>query len=88
MLFLTTVALALASVASGQTFSIPVPNTSTGTAAVSAELATATPQSPVSNVKGKVFDRLIVLMMENTDLTVAMENRRFPSTPQLPKEFS
>ena len=74
MLFFSLAALALATVAVSQT-STTVPNTSTDTAAIAAELATATPLVPTSNVKGKAFDRLVVLMMENIDLVTAMENR-------------
>jgi acid phosphatase len=71
MLFLSMAALALASGAVSQT-STTVPNTSTD---IAAELATATALVPVSNVKGKAFHRLVVLMMENIDLVTAVENR-------------
>ena len=75
MSFRSIAALALASVAFSQS-TTTIPNTSTGTAAIASELATATPLSPVTNVKGKAFDRLVVLMMENIDLVTAMENRK------------
>ncbi|RFU25463.1 hypothetical protein B7463_g10871, partial [Scytalidium lignicola] len=70
MLSLATIVLAGLSVASSAR-SASVPNTATDVAAVATEQATATPKSPTSNVKGKVFDRFVNIMMENTDFTFA-----------------
>ncbi|KAH8820617.1 acid phosphatase [Xylogone sp. PMI_703] len=67
MLSLATIALAGLSVAAAQT----VPNTATDVGAVASERATAAPASPTSNVKGKVFNRFVNIMMENTDFTFA-----------------
>ncbi|KAF8856060.1 hypothetical protein BDZ45DRAFT_705805 [Acephala macrosclerotiorum] len=75
MYSLAAAVLGLASLAAAQSTSSTVPNTSTSTAAVAAELATATPLTPVSNLGGKVFDRIAVLMMENIDLATALENQ-------------
>jgi acid phosphatase len=77
MFFQTAAVLGLASFAAAASSSTTIPNTATDTAAVASELATNLPLSPTSNVKGKVFDRIAVLMMENIDLTAAMENRMF-----------
>lgn len=44
-----------------------------------AAAATAVPQSPVSNVAGKAFDRIIQIWLENTDYNVSLT--RVPSTP-------
>ncbi|KZL68537.1 acid phosphatase, partial [Colletotrichum incanum] len=41
--------------------------TATGTAAVAAAAATAKTSSPTSNVKGKAFDRFVIIWNENTD---------------------
>jgi acid phosphatase len=72
----TAAVLGLASLAVAASSTTSISNTATDTAAVASELATNLPLSPTSNVKGKVFDRIVVLMMENTDLTAAMENRK------------
>jgi acid phosphatase len=72
MLSVATVLLAGLSVASAQTVSVP--NTATDTAGVASERATAVPLSPQSFVKGKVFDRFVNIMMENTDYTLAYGN--------------
>jgi acid phosphatase len=37
-----------------------------------AAAATAVPQSPVSNVAGKAFDRIIQIWLENTDYNVSL----------------
>ena len=37
-----------------------------------AAAATAVPQSPVSNVGGKAFDRIIHIWLENTDYNVSL----------------
>lgn len=46
-------------------------NTATGTAAVAAAAATAKTLSPVTCVKGKAFDRIAIIWLENTDYTLA-----------------
>ncbi|KAJ9160791.1 Phosphoesterase [Coniochaeta hoffmannii] len=45
--------------------------TATGTADVAAARATAKTLSPTSHVKGKVFDRLAIIWLENTDYDLA-----------------
>jgi hypothetical protein len=55
--------------AAGQT--VIIPHTSTATIAIELELATNLPLSPVSHVQGKVFNRFVNIMMENTDFSVA-----------------
>ncbi len=49
--------------------------TSTGTADVAAAAATALTRSPTSHVKGKAFDRLAIIWLENTDYTLAVNDR-------------
>jgi len=56
--------------------STTVPHTATDTAAIAKELATDVPNSPTSHVKGKVFDRFVTIMMENTDFAIADSDRR------------
>jgi acid phosphatase len=51
--------------------------TATATADVAAARATAKTLSPTSNVKGKVFDRLAVIWLENTDYDLAAGDRKF-----------
>lgn len=46
--------------------------TATDTADVYAAQATAETESPTSNVKGKVFDRLAIIWLENTDYDLAV----------------
>ncbi|KAJ2985964.1 hypothetical protein NUW58_g5260 [Xylaria curta] len=48
--------------------------TATGTAAVAAAAATAKTLSPTSNVKGKAFDRFVVIWLENTDYDMAIND--------------
>ena len=50
--------------------------TATGTAAVAQAAATAKSSSPTSNVKGKVFDRLAIIWLENTDYDLAAGDRK------------
>lgn len=45
--------------------------TATGTADVAKAAATAKTSSPTSHVKGKAFDRLAIIWLENTDYTLA-----------------
>lgn len=54
-------------------------NTATSVAAVDAARATAISRSPVSHVKGKAFDRLAIIWLENTDYTLAVNDRAFIS---------
>lgn len=51
--------------------------TATGTAEVDAARATAKTLSPTSNVKGKAFDRLAIIWLENTDYDLAAGDREF-----------
>ena len=53
-----------------------------------AAAATAVPQSPVSNVGGKAFDRIIHIWLENTDYNVGLAWTGVPgreSAPTAPK---
>lgn len=50
-------------------------NTATSAADVAAAAATAKTLSPVSNVKGKAFDRIAIIWLENTDYTLAAGDR-------------
>ncbi|CAK7211576.1 hypothetical protein SBRCBS47491_001171 [Sporothrix bragantina] len=65
------VLLAAATSVSGAAVSASVEYTATGTASVAAAAATANTRSPTSNVKGKAFDRLAIIWLENTDFTLA-----------------
>lgn len=49
--------------------------TATATASVYAAQATAETSSPVSYVKGKAFDRLAIIWLENTDYELAVNDR-------------
>ncbi|KAK1530251.1 phosphoesterase, partial [Colletotrichum costaricense] len=51
--------------------------TATGTAAVAAAAATAKTSSPTSNVKGKAFDRFVIIWNENTDYDKAIGDPNF-----------
>ncbi|KAI1828288.1 acid phosphatase [Xylaria intraflava] len=48
--------------------------TATGTAAVAAAAATALTESPTSHVRGKAFDRFVVIWLENTDYDMAAKD--------------
>ncbi|KAI1170068.1 acid phosphatase phoa [Nemania sp. FL0916] len=48
--------------------------TATGTAEVAAAAATAKTESPTSHVKGKAFDRFVVIWLENTDYDMAIND--------------
>lgn len=50
--------------------------TATGTAAVAAAAATAKTSSPTSHVKGKAFDRFVVVYFENQDFDKADGDRK------------
>jgi acid phosphatase len=49
--------------------------TATATSDVLAAQATAKTSSPTSNVKGKAFDRFVVIWLENTDYDLAVGDR-------------
>lgn len=51
-------------------------NTATDTANVAAAAATAVTHSPTSNVKGKAFDRIAIVWLENTDYDKAVGDRK------------
>lgn len=51
--------------------------TATGTAAVAAARATAKTSSPTSHVKGKAFDRFVVIYFENEDYSKADGDREW-----------
>ena len=52
-------------------------NTATSTSAVLAAQATALTLSPTSHVKGKAFDRIAIIYLENTDNTAAFDDRKY-----------
>jgi acid phosphatase len=76
--FLGTAALSLAGRALAGVTSEPIPLTSRppqstiqpSLSSIYAAAATTEPQSPVSNVAGKAFDRIIQIWLENTDFNV------------------
>jgi hypothetical protein len=55
--------------------------TSTATRNVAAAAATANTRSPTSNVKGKAFDRLAIVWLENTDYDLAAGDRKLTIPP-------
>jgi hypothetical protein len=59
--------------------SVNAQNTATGTAEVAAAAATAKSSSPVSYVKGKAFDRIAIIWLENTDYDKAVGDREYSS---------
>ncbi|CAK7235352.1 hypothetical protein SCUCBS95973_009241 [Sporothrix curviconia] len=63
--------LAAATAVSGAAISASVEYTATQTASIAVAAATAKTSSPTSNVKGKAFDRLAIIWLENTDFTLA-----------------
>lgn len=50
--------------------------TATATSDVEKARATAKTLSPTSNVKGKAFDRLAIVWLENTDYDMAIGDRK------------
>lgn len=50
--------------------------TATATSDVAKAAATAKTLSPVTNVKGKAFDRLAIVWLENTDYDMAIGDRK------------
>ncbi|EFX06642.1 acid phosphatase phoa [Grosmannia clavigera kw1407] len=61
-------------VAAAVAVSAQTQNTATSVSAVDAARATAISRSPVSHVKGKAFDRLAIIWLENTDYTLAVND--------------
>ena len=51
--------------------------TPTPTAEVAAAAATAETTSPTSHVKGKAFDRMVIIWFENTDYDKSLFDRKF-----------
>ncbi|KAI9732622.1 MAG: hypothetical protein M1834_003958 [Cirrosporium novae-zelandiae] len=72
----TLLLLAGANLALGATYSSRPPESTVepATTAIDATAATATPLSPVSNVKGLAFDRFIQIWLENIDYSSASGN--------------
>ena len=54
--------------------------TATSASDVYAAQATAKTESPTSNVRGKAFDRFVVIWLENTDYTKAVGDREWGCT--------
>ena len=54
----------------------PTSNTATDTAAIAAAQATASTNVDTSHVHGKVFDRFMIIMLENTDFQEAFDDRQ------------
>jgi acid phosphatase len=57
--------------------SVVAQNTATSTSAVEAAAATALTLSPTSHVKGKAFDRIAIIFLENTDKKDALDDREY-----------
>lgn len=55
--------------------------TATSTAAVAAAAATAKTDHSTSNVRGKAFDRLAIIWLENTDYDKAVSDRESQDAP-------
>ncbi|ERT02969.1 hypothetical protein HMPREF1624_01273 [Sporothrix schenckii ATCC 58251] len=66
-----TPALLLAAATAVSAVAVSVENTATAASDVYAAQATAASRSPVTHVKGKAFDRLAIIWLENTDYTLA-----------------
>lgn len=58
--------------------------TATSTADVYAAQATAKTSSPTSNVKGKAFDRIAIVWLENTDYDLAVGDRTYSTATRHP----
>lgn len=56
--------------------------TSTAAADVARAAATARTESPVSNVKGKAFDRVLTIYLETTAFNNTVEDRKAAQLPQ------
>jgi acid phosphatase len=63
--------------------SVTAQNTATGAADVAAAAATAKTLSPVSHVKGKAFDRIAIIWLENTDYDVAKGDGKIEASLQV-----
>lgn len=63
--------------------SVAAQNTLTSPVDVARAAATARTNSPTSNVKGKAFDRIAIIWLENTDYAKAIGDRKL----QLSKFF-
>lgn len=61
--------------------------TATQTNSVYAAQATAKTSSPTSNVKGKAFDRIVIIWLENTDYDLAIGDRKFQEGKRLSGDF-
>lgn len=61
----------------GGVSSVVAQNTATSTSAVEAAAATALTLSPTSHVKGKAFDRIAIIFLENTDSSAAFADREY-----------
>jgi hypothetical protein len=55
---------------------IPTTNTATDTAAIAAAQATAVTDVDTSHKPGKVFDRIMIILLENTDFQDALDDRQ------------
>jgi hypothetical protein len=64
-------ATALAGIVSAQ---LPTTNTATDTSAIAAAQATAITSCETSHVAGKVFDRFVVIWLENTNYADAFKD--------------
>ena len=62
----------------GAVSSVVAQDTATSTAAVESAAATALTLSPTSHVKGKAFDRIAIIWLENTDQAAALADRECP----------
>ena len=62
----------------GGVSSVVAQNTDTSSAAVASAAATALTLSPTSHVKGKAFDRIAIIWLENTDQAAALADRECP----------
>ena len=67
----------LLAVAGGGVSSVVAQNTFTSTSAVEAAAATALTLSPTSHVKGKAFNRIAIIYLENTDFAPAFDDREY-----------
>lgn len=73
-----TAAVAFAAMLGISMAQVSLPNTATQAASVAAAQATAPTLSKTSSVKGKAFDRFVVIYLENTDYDKAAGDRKLP----------
>lgn len=78
-LLASTFAAVVAAIPRPETLTNPAPETP---AQIAHDQATALTLSPTSNVKGKAFDRFVVIWLENTDASEAFADRRSFFPPQ------